>query len=85
MRLIQRTTSKAPRSRASKSTLGTEHEIYVNGAPAWSEFQWDFHATLRKDGSAVTTHGVETQIYRKEEGKWRLVHVPCSEDRQSTP
>jgi hypothetical protein len=26
-------------------------------------------ATLRKDGSAVTTHGVETQICRKEEGK----------------
>ncbi len=59
--------------------------IYVNGAAAWSEFHWDFHATLRKDGSAVTTHGVETQIYRKEEGKWRLVHVHYSEDRQSTP
>jgi hypothetical protein len=29
---------------------------------------WDFHATMRKDGSAVTTHGVETQIYRKENG-----------------
>jgi len=62
-----------------------EHEIYVNGAAARSEFRWDFHATLRKDGSAVTTHGVETQIYRKEEGKWRLVHVHYSEDRQSTP
>jgi hypothetical protein len=44
--------------------------IYVNGNSAWSEFRWDFHAMLRKDGSAVTTHGVETQIYRKEEGKW---------------
>jgi hypothetical protein len=21
-----------------------EHEIYFNGAAAWSEFQWDFHA-----------------------------------------
>jgi ketosteroid isomerase-like protein len=59
--------------------------IYLNGAAAWSEFHWDFHATLRRDGSAVTTHGVETQIYRKEEGDWRLVHVHYSEDRQSTP
>ncbi|MFC5862159.1 nuclear transport factor 2 family protein [Acidicapsa dinghuensis] len=56
--------------------------IYVNGDSAWSEFHWDFQATLRKDGSAVTTHGVETQVYRKEEGKWRLVHVHYSEDRK---
>jgi hypothetical protein len=26
--------------------------IYVDGSSAWSEFHWDFHATLRKDGSA---------------------------------
>jgi hypothetical protein len=56
----------------------------VNGNSAWSEFHWDFHATLRKDGSAVTTHGVETQVYRKEAGKWFLVHVHSSEDRQPT-
>jgi hypothetical protein len=36
--------------------------IYVNGDSAWSEFHWDFHAVIRKDGSAATTHGVETQI-----------------------
>lgn len=59
--------------------------IYVNGNSAWSEFHWDFHATLRKDGSAVTTHGVETQVYRKEDGQWRLVHVHYSEDRQPVP
>lgn len=59
--------------------------IYVNGNAAWSEFRWDFHTTLRKDGSAVATHGVETQIYRKEEGHWHLVHVHYSEDRQPTP
>lgn len=62
-----------------------EVAIHVNGDAAWSEFHWDFHATLRKDGSAITTHGVETQIYRKEEGKWRLVHVHYSEDRQRAP
>ncbi len=59
--------------------------IHVNGDAAWSEFHWTFHATMRKDGSAVTTHGVETQVYRKEVGRWRLVHVHYSEDRQAAP
>jgi ketosteroid isomerase-like protein len=59
--------------------------IQVNGNAAWSEFHWVFRATMRKDGSAVTTNGVETQIYRKESGNWRLVHVHYSEDRQPVP
>ena len=59
--------------------------IHVNGNAAWSEFRWVFHATTRKDGSAVTTHGVETQIYRNEGGKWRLVHVHYSEDHKPAP
>ena len=62
-----------------------DEAIYVNGNSAWSEFHWDFHATLRKDGSAVTTHGVETQVYRKEYGKWFLVHVQYLQDHQPTP
>ena len=60
-------------------------EIHVNGDAAWSEFHWTFRATMRKDGSAVTTRGVETQVYRKESGEWRLVHVHYSEDRQPAP
>ena len=56
--------------------------VHVNGKAAWSEFHWVFRATMRKDGSAVTTHGVETQIYRKQAGKWRLIHVHYSEDRE---
>ena len=59
--------------------------IHVSGDAAWSEFHWVFHATLRKDGAVITTHGVETQIYRKESGNWRLVHVHYSEDHQVAP
>jgi ketosteroid isomerase-like protein len=59
--------------------------IHVDGNAAWSEFHWVFHATMRKDGSAVTTRGVETQIYRKEAGMWRLVHVHYSGDTQPAP
>lgn len=59
--------------------------VHVNGKAAWSEFHWTFQATMRKDGSAVTTHGVETQIYRKEAGTWHLIHVHYSEDRPPAP
>lgn len=52
--------------------------IHVYGDAAWSEFTWTFHATLRNDGAAVTTEGRETQIYRKENGSWRIVHVHYS-------
>lgn len=55
--------------------------VHVNGNSAWSEFHWVFHATQRKDGQSVTTRGVETQIYRREAGKWRIVHVHYSEDK----
>lgn len=58
--------------------------IHVTGDSAWSEFHWVFHATARKDGSAVVTHGVETQIYRKEKGTWRIVHVHYSADPEPT-
>jgi ketosteroid isomerase-like protein len=55
--------------------------VHVNGKMGWAEFGWVFHATMRTNGAAVTTRGVETQIYRKEAGQWRLVHVHYSEDR----
>ena len=54
--------------------------VHVNGDSAWSEFHWVFHATLRKNGQSVTTRGVETQIYRREAGEWRIVHVHYSEE-----
>jgi ketosteroid isomerase-like protein len=60
-------------------------EIHVNGDVAWSEFHWVFHAMMRKDGTAVTTRGVETQVYRKEAAGWSLVHVHYSGDQQPAP
>jgi ketosteroid isomerase-like protein len=62
-----------------------DEAVHVIGNAAWSEFHWVFRATMRKDGSAVTTLGVETQIYRKQAGKWCLVHVHYSENREVAP
>jgi len=52
--------------------------IHVHGDSAWAEFYWDFVAKRRTDGSPITTHGRETQVYWKVEGRWRLVHVHYS-------
>lgn len=58
--------------------------IHVNGDAAWSEFRWVSREDTQRP-IAVTTHGNETQAYRKESGNWRLVHVHYSEDRQTAP
>jgi ketosteroid isomerase-like protein len=52
--------------------------VHVYGDSGWAEFYWDFAAKFRKDGSAVTTHGRETQLYQKIQGRWRLIHVHYS-------
>jgi len=52
--------------------------VHVYGEAACAEFYWDFAAKFRKDGSPLTTHGRETQLYQKENGRWRLVHVHYS-------
>jgi ketosteroid isomerase-like protein len=53
-------------------------KVHVNGNSAWSEFDWHFTATLKKDGVQVQTDGRETQIYRKAGNRWVLVHVHYS-------
>lgn len=52
--------------------------VHVYGDGAWAEFYWDFMAKFRKDGSLLTTHGRETQVYRRTADGWRLVHVHYS-------
>jgi ketosteroid isomerase-like protein len=52
--------------------------IHVYGDTAWSEMTWTFHATVKNGGMKITTTGRETQIYHKENGVWRIVHVHYS-------
>jgi ketosteroid isomerase-like protein len=52
--------------------------VHVYGDAAWAEFYWDFAAKLRRDGSALKTQGRETQVFRKVDGRWSLVHVHYS-------
>jgi len=48
------------------------------GNVAWLEFYWIFDATLKMNNNPVQTKGRETQIWRKVNSEWRLVHVHYS-------
>lgn len=64
-----------------------KRELTVVGTPriivrerfAIVEFDWEFHARKREDGSEITTRGRESQVYEKKDGAWRLVHVHYSQ------
>lgn len=52
--------------------------VHVYGDAAWSEFQWDFVAKARKDGTVFHSQGRESQVYRLENGHWHIIHVHYS-------
>jgi ketosteroid isomerase-like protein len=52
--------------------------IHAYADAAWVEFYWDFVARFRGNGQPLSTHGRETQVYRKMDRCWRLVHVHYS-------
>ncbi|HXW92415.1 MAG TPA: hypothetical protein VEK33_17840 [Terriglobales bacterium] len=63
----------------------SEVSVPVYSDAAGAEFNWNFTAPRRKDGSSVSFRGMETQIDRKNHDSWRLVHVvipPCPPKRR---
>ncbi len=61
--------------------------IQVYGDTAVAVFHWDFPAVFRKDGSPITTHGRESQVFTRTPNGWKLVHIhysnmPVTGDRQ---
>jgi len=49
------------------------------GDVSWLTFSWTFDSTLKTSNTPVQTKGRETQIWRKINYEWRLVHVHYSE------
>lgn len=45
---------------------------------SWLTFYWIFDGTLKINNSTVQTRGRETQIWKKVNREWRLVHVHYS-------
>lgn len=60
-------------------------ELHIYGDAAWSEMTWTFHGTMKDGGQKIVTKGRETQIYRKENGTWRIVHVHYSGPPDTRP
>ncbi len=53
--------------------------VFIHGDTAVAEFNWDFVATVREDGSRKHTRGRESQVYVNVPGQgWRLTHVHYS-------
>jgi len=48
------------------------------GDTAVLEFEWDFYAAAREDGSAVHTQGRESQVLVREDEGWKIVHIHYS-------
>ena len=63
---------------SSRNLKISDISVQVYSDAAWAEFSWDFEATRKNDRSAVSFHGMETQIYRKNHNSWCLVHVHYS-------
>ena len=53
-------------------------KVSVYGDVAWLTFEWVFDATFKSNNEPLQTKGRETQIWHKEKGTWKLVHVHYS-------
>ena len=52
--------------------------VHVLKDAAWAEFCWNFRAKLKSDGSTLETAGRESQVYKKSERGWSIIHVHYS-------
>jgi uncharacterized protein (TIGR02246 family) len=51
--------------------------VHILGDAAWVEFNWEFNATM-SNNQPMTTKGRESQVLRKTDRGWRIVHVHYS-------
>ena len=72
---------------AKRELHGSKEKITVYGETAWLTFEWVFDATMKADNSPLQTKGRETQLWRKINNRWKLVHahysgMPVTGERQ---
>jgi ketosteroid isomerase-like protein len=48
--------------------------VHILGDAAWVEFNWEFNATM-SNNQPMTTKGRESQVLKKTDRVWRIVHV----------
>ena len=62
-----------------RKLIFSDVKFFYSNDVSWLTFYWTFDATLRSNSNTVQTKGRETQIWRKINYEWRLVHVHYSE------
>ncbi|RXM38100.1 hypothetical protein BOQ62_18730 [Chryseobacterium sp. CH21] len=55
-----------------------EPAVYIFDNTAVVEFYWKLNAKLKAGDKPVDMAGRETHVYRKEDGKWKLIHLHYS-------
>ena len=72
---------------STRDLKASDVKITVYDNTAWLEFYWTFNATFKHDNSPLQTSGRETQVLRKSDGAWKIVHIhyspmPVTGDRE---
>ena len=61
-----------------RALKGFNEKVSVYGDVAWLTFDWVYDATLKFNNKDIQTKGRETQIWKKINNEWLLVHVHYS-------
>ena len=52
--------------------------VHLMGDTAWVEYNWHFDARIKANGTEIHSDGRESQVFRKIDGSWRIVHMHYS-------
>ena len=52
--------------------------IHLMGDAAWVEYNWHFDAKIKANGMEIHSDGRESEVFRKIDGGWRIVHIHYS-------
>lgn len=63
---------------SSRDLKAFNEQISIYDNTAWVEFYWTFDAVFKKDDAPFQSKGRETQIWRKTNEGWNIVHVHYS-------
>ena len=48
------------------------------GDTVWVEYNWHFDAKIKSNGMEIHSDGRESEIFRKIDGGWKIVHIHYS-------
>ncbi len=52
--------------------------VHLMGHTAWVEYNWHFDARIKANGNEIHSDGRESEVFRKIDGVWRIVHIHYS-------